>query len=96
MIDTRFYHELSKIRVSELAEKCGFKIIGEGDFEICGISTLKGAVKSDLSFLNIHYFIYHSTSSAEMALACIVVISLRIKWFLMVTMWILNPSNSRG
>lgn len=50
MIDTRFYHKLSKIRISELAEKCGFKMIGEGDFEICGISTLKGAVKTDLSF----------------------------------------------
>ena len=50
MIDARFYHELSKIRVSKLAEKCGFNMIGGEDFEICGISTLKGATKSDLSF----------------------------------------------
>lgn len=32
MIDARFYHELSKIRVSKLAEKCGFNMIGSDQF----------------------------------------------------------------
>ena len=50
MIDTRFFYELSRVKVSKLASECGFRMIGGEDFEICGISTLKEATKSDLSF----------------------------------------------
>lgn len=59
MIDTRFYNELTKMRVSQLASICSFEIASSNpnfsensfeDFEICSISTLKNATKSDLSF----------------------------------------------
>lgn len=50
MIDTRFFNELSRVKVSKLASECGFKMVGGEDFEICGVSTLKGAKKNDLSF----------------------------------------------
>lgn len=59
MIDTRFYNELTKMRISQLVSICSFKVASSNpeftedsfeDFEICGISTLKNATRSDLSF----------------------------------------------
>lgn len=59
MIDTRFYNELTRMSVSQLASICGFEIASSNpdfsedtfeDFEICNISTLKNATRSDLSF----------------------------------------------
>lgn len=57
MIDTRFYNELTRMKVSQLASICGFEIASSGsgfssfdDFDVCNVSTLKNAKKSDLSF----------------------------------------------
>ena len=50
MIDTRFFHELKKIKVSELAESCGFVMQGGRDFEISCIATLQNAKQNELSF----------------------------------------------
>lgn len=50
MIDRRFFNELRRMKVSELAEKCGFSVVGGKDFEITGIATLKQATSGDLSF----------------------------------------------
>lgn len=50
MIDSRFFNELIKMKASDLAGKCGFKMVGGKDFTIIGVSTLKNATKGDLSF----------------------------------------------
>jgi UDP-3-O-[3-hydroxymyristoyl] glucosamine N-acyltransferase len=52
MIDKNFFGELKKITVSELAKSCGFKIVGERDFQIEGIATLKRATSAHLSFFS--------------------------------------------
>lgn len=50
MIDKRFFGELKKVKVSELATICGFEVVGEKDFEITSVATLGHATPSDLSF----------------------------------------------
>lgn len=50
MIDRRFFGEIKKIKASELAVICGFKIVGGVDFEISSVATLKHATEKDLSF----------------------------------------------
>ena len=52
MIDKNFLGEMKKIMVSDLAVICGFKKIGEGDFQIDGVSTLKHAMHNELSYFN--------------------------------------------
>ena len=52
MIDNRFFKELKKVKVSELAVVCGLKIIGHRDFEISSVATLKHATENDLSFFS--------------------------------------------
>ncbi|MBE6446879.1 MAG: UDP-3-O-(3-hydroxymyristoyl)glucosamine N-acyltransferase [Alphaproteobacteria bacterium] len=49
-VDSRFFGPLKKVRISELATICDFKIIGSGDFEIENVATLKNAKEHDLSF----------------------------------------------
>jgi UDP-3-O-[3-hydroxymyristoyl] glucosamine N-acyltransferase len=49
-MDKNFFGEIKKVKVSELAKICNFKIVGDGDFQISGLATLKDATKSDLSF----------------------------------------------
>lgn len=50
-MDSRFFGKLKKIKVSELAAACGFKMIGtDRDFEISDVATLANATESDLSF----------------------------------------------
>ncbi|MDR2067872.1 MAG: UDP-3-O-(3-hydroxymyristoyl)glucosamine N-acyltransferase [Holosporaceae bacterium] len=52
MIDRNFYEEPKRIKVSQLAAICGFKLVGEiRDFEISGVATLKDAINDELSFL---------------------------------------------
>ncbi|MDR1982863.1 MAG: UDP-3-O-(3-hydroxymyristoyl)glucosamine N-acyltransferase [Holosporaceae bacterium] len=50
MIDGSFFKKIKKIKVSELASICGFRMIGERDFLISDIATLKSATNKDLSF----------------------------------------------
>ncbi|MDR2766475.1 MAG: UDP-3-O-(3-hydroxymyristoyl)glucosamine N-acyltransferase [Holosporaceae bacterium] len=50
MIDVNFYDEFRKIKISELAVLCGFRIVGEMDFVISGVATLKLATGTELSF----------------------------------------------
>jgi UDP-3-O-[3-hydroxymyristoyl] glucosamine N-acyltransferase len=52
MVDSHFFRKIRKIKVSELASACGFKIIGEKDFQIGGVATLKAAKSKELSFLS--------------------------------------------
>ncbi|MDR0677531.1 MAG: UDP-3-O-(3-hydroxymyristoyl)glucosamine N-acyltransferase [Holosporaceae bacterium] len=51
MIDVSFFGEIKKIKLTELSVLCGFRIVGEGDFLISGVSVLKEASKNELSFL---------------------------------------------
>ncbi|MDR1561042.1 MAG: UDP-3-O-(3-hydroxymyristoyl)glucosamine N-acyltransferase [Holosporaceae bacterium] len=50
MIDKSFFGDLKKIQLSELSTICGFRVIGENDFCISGISILSHATSTDLSF----------------------------------------------
>jgi UDP-3-O-[3-hydroxymyristoyl] glucosamine N-acyltransferase len=50
MTDKFFFGEIKKVKVSELAVACNFEIVGEGNFEISGVSVLKSATSSELSF----------------------------------------------
>ncbi|MDR1375616.1 MAG: UDP-3-O-(3-hydroxymyristoyl)glucosamine N-acyltransferase [Holosporaceae bacterium] len=50
MVDENFYGEPNRVKVSELAAVCGFKIVGKLDFEILGIATLANATHKELSF----------------------------------------------
>ncbi|MDR2157795.1 MAG: UDP-3-O-(3-hydroxymyristoyl)glucosamine N-acyltransferase [Holosporaceae bacterium] len=50
MMDKRFFGEIRKVNVLELAAACGFKTVGERDFLISGVAVLKDATKEDLSF----------------------------------------------
>lgn len=52
MIDSRFFREIKKVKVSELAIVCGLKIVGDRDFEISSVATLKHATEKDLSFFS--------------------------------------------
>lgn len=52
MIDNRFFKEIKKVKVSELATVCGLKKVGDRDFEISSIATLKHATGRDLSFFS--------------------------------------------
>lgn len=52
MIDNRFFKEIKKVKISELAVVCGLKIVGNGDFEISSVATLKHATEKDLSFFS--------------------------------------------
>jgi UDP-3-O-[3-hydroxymyristoyl] glucosamine N-acyltransferase len=49
-MDEIFFGKIKKIKASELAKICGFKVVGDGDPQISGIATLKDATESDLSF----------------------------------------------
>lgn len=65
MIDTRFFNELKRVKVSELARSCGFAVHGEGDFEISSVATLQNAARSELSFFgNKKYLNYLRNTSA--------------------------------
>lgn len=50
MIDKNFFGALKKVMASELSAICDFKMIGDADFQISDVATLKSAKKSDLSF----------------------------------------------
>lgn len=50
MIDQNFFGKLRKVMISELAMICGFKIIGDRDFQIVGVSTLHKAKCDELAF----------------------------------------------
>ena len=50
MIDKRFFGEIKKIRVTELAVICGLKVFGDRDFVISSVATLRHAAENDLSF----------------------------------------------
>ena len=50
MIDNRFFKEIKKVQVSELATVCGLKKVGVRDFEISSVATLKHATDTELSF----------------------------------------------
>ncbi|MBO7454651.1 MAG: UDP-3-O-(3-hydroxymyristoyl)glucosamine N-acyltransferase [Alphaproteobacteria bacterium] len=50
MIDQRFFGEIKKIKATELAVICGFKVFGDRDFVISSVATLKHATENDLSF----------------------------------------------
>jgi UDP-3-O-[3-hydroxymyristoyl] glucosamine N-acyltransferase len=65
MIDKAFFGEIKKIKISELASVCDFKVIGDGDFEIFGVATLEEATNRDLSFFgNKKYLNNLKTTSA--------------------------------
>ncbi len=51
MIDGSFFEALEKIKLSELSNVCGFKIVGDSDFYISSVASLKFATSSELSFL---------------------------------------------
>ncbi|MDR3187087.1 MAG: UDP-3-O-(3-hydroxymyristoyl)glucosamine N-acyltransferase [Holosporaceae bacterium] len=57
MIDRSFYEEPKRLKVSELAAICGFEVVGNGDFEISGVATLKNASCDELSFLGNNKYI---------------------------------------
>lgn len=50
MIDSSFFGQLQKIKVSELAKACGFEKVGDKDFVISGAGTLKQAGETEVSF----------------------------------------------
>ncbi|MDR0753405.1 MAG: UDP-3-O-(3-hydroxymyristoyl)glucosamine N-acyltransferase [Holosporaceae bacterium] len=50
MIDERFFGKIKRVTVMQLANACGFKVVGSGDFQISGIATLKSSTSSELSF----------------------------------------------
>lgn len=50
MIDNRFFKDIKKVKVSELATICGLKKVGGRDFEISSVATLKRATDTELSF----------------------------------------------
>ena len=50
MIDNRFYPQIKKVKVRDLAAACGMDVVGEGDFEISSVATLKKATSTELSF----------------------------------------------
>ncbi|MDR0581138.1 MAG: UDP-3-O-(3-hydroxymyristoyl)glucosamine N-acyltransferase [Holosporaceae bacterium] len=50
MMDERFFGRIKKITVAQLADTCGFGVVGYGDFKISGIATLKSATNNELSF----------------------------------------------
>jgi UDP-3-O-[3-hydroxymyristoyl] glucosamine N-acyltransferase len=52
MIDKKFFGELKKVSISELAKICGFEVVGKKDFQISGIATLKKATSTHLSFFS--------------------------------------------
>jgi UDP-3-O-[3-hydroxymyristoyl] glucosamine N-acyltransferase len=52
MIDENFFGKIKKVTVPELSSACGFKMVGKGNFQISGISTLKCATSADLSFFS--------------------------------------------
>ncbi len=53
MINNRkFFYEIPvSVKLKDLADFCVSKYLGDADFEICGVNTLKNATKSQLSFL---------------------------------------------
>lgn len=50
MIDKRFFSEIRKVRARDLAAACGMRVVGDWDFEISSIATLKSASRTELSF----------------------------------------------
>lgn len=50
MIDKNFFGECKKMPLSELADICGFQLVGGSDFIISGVSTLKNASSTEISF----------------------------------------------
>jgi len=51
MTDTKFFGEIKKVKLSELVAICGFERVGEADFLIAGVSTLKNATQYEISFM---------------------------------------------
>jgi UDP-3-O-[3-hydroxymyristoyl] glucosamine N-acyltransferase len=65
MIDRDFFGDSKKITVSELAQICGFQIVGGKDFQISGVVTLDKATPTDLSFFgNKKYLEFLKNTSA--------------------------------
>jgi UDP-3-O-[3-hydroxymyristoyl] glucosamine N-acyltransferase len=50
MIDSNFFGNAKQILISELAAACGFRMVGNGDFIIKNVATLKQATGDELSF----------------------------------------------
>ena len=53
MIDNRFYPQIKKVKVRDLAAACGMDVVGEGDFEISSVATLKKATAYHITNKNI-------------------------------------------
>lgn len=51
-MDSRFFGNFKSIKVSELAVICDLKIIGDRDFEILSVETLRNAKNFDLAFFD--------------------------------------------
>ncbi|MDR2645610.1 MAG: UDP-3-O-(3-hydroxymyristoyl)glucosamine N-acyltransferase [Holosporaceae bacterium] len=50
MIDECFFGKIKRITVAQLVDACGFRVVGDGDFQISGVAALKNAANSELSF----------------------------------------------
>lgn len=50
MIDRRFYPEIRRVRVRELAAACNMQVVGDWDFDISSVATLSAAKNTELSF----------------------------------------------
>lgn len=71
MIDSSFFGQLKKIQLSELASACGFEKIGDGDFCISGVGTLKQATETEISFFGNKKYIddLHNTKAGAVIIA---------------------------
>lgn len=70
MVDASFFGVIKKLKLSELVQICGFKKVGEEDFVIAGVATLKFAQKVELSFFSNKKYIedLRSTSAGAVIL----------------------------